>query len=52
MLLMDEDGNELYLPKAEQIPNDFYRKGETVRAVKWQWLKNKNNNPKIILSRT
>ena len=33
MLLMDEDGNELYLPKAEQIPTDFYRKGETVRAV-------------------
>ena len=51
MLLMDEDGNELYLPKAEQIPTDFYRKGETVRAVV-AMVENKNNNPKIILSRT
>lgn len=51
MLLMDEDGNELYLPKAEQIPTDFYRKGESVRAVV-AVVENKNNNPKIILSRT
>ncbi len=51
MLLMDEDGNELYLPKTEQIPSDFYRKGETVRAVV-AMVENKNNNPKIILSRT
>ncbi|MHB9055080.1 MAG: transcription termination factor NusA [Paludibacteraceae bacterium] len=51
MLLMDEDGNELYLPKSEQIPTDFYRKGETVRAVV-AMVENKNNNPKIILSRT
>lgn len=51
MLLMDEDGNELYLPKSEQIPTDFYRKGETVRAVV-AIVENKNNNPKIILSRT
>ena len=51
MLLMEEDGNELYLPKAEQIPTDFYRKGETVRAVV-AMVENKNNNPKIILSRT
>ena len=51
MLLMDEDGNELYLPKTEQIPTDFYRKGETVRAVV-AIVENKNNNPKIILSRT
>ena len=51
MLLMDEDGNELYLPKTEQIPTDFYRKGETVRAVV-AVVENKNNNPKIILSRT
>ncbi|HNX88969.1 MAG TPA: transcription termination factor NusA [Paludibacteraceae bacterium] len=51
MLLMDEDGNELYLPKTEQIPTDFYRKGETVRAVV-AMVENKNNNPKIILSRT
>lgn len=48
---MDEDGNELYLPKSEQIPTDFYRKGETVRAVV-AVVENKNNNPKIILSRT
>ena len=51
MLLLDEDGNELYLPKAEQIPSDFYRKGDTVRAVV-AMVDNKNNNPKIILSRT
>lgn len=51
MLLMDEDGNELYLPKTEQIPTDFYRKGETVRAVV-AVVENKNNNPRIILSRT
>ncbi len=51
MLLLDEDGNELYLPKQNQIPNDYYRKGETVRAVVAQ-VDNKNQNPKIILSRT
>jgi len=51
MLLMDEDVNELYLPKSEQIPSDFYRKGETVRAVV-AMVENKNNNPKIIVSRT
>lgn len=51
MLLMDEDGNELYLPKSEQIPTDFYRKGDMVRAVV-AVVENKNNNPKIILSRT
>ena len=51
MLLLDEDGNELYLPKQNQIPNDFFRKGETVRAVVVQ-VDNKNQNPKIILSRT
>jgi N utilization substance protein A len=50
MLLIDEDGNELYLPKTEQIPTDFYRKGDTVRAVV-AMVDNKNNNPKIILSR-
>jgi len=50
MLLIDEDGNELYLPKTEQIPTDFYRKGDTVRAVV-AMVENKNNNPKIILSR-
>ena len=51
MLLLDEDGNELYLPKQNQIPTDFYRKGEMVRAVVVQ-VDNKNQNPKIILSRT
>ncbi|MCQ2342579.1 MAG: transcription termination factor NusA [Paludibacteraceae bacterium] len=51
MLLLDEDGNELYLPKQNQIPSDFYRKGDTVRAVVVQ-VENKNQNPKIILSRT
>lgn len=50
MLLIDEEGNELYLPKSEQIPADFYRKGDTVRAVV-AMVENKNNNPKIILSR-
>ncbi len=51
MLLLDEDNNELYLPKQNQIPTDFYRKGDTVRAVVVQ-VDNKNQNPKIILSRT
>lgn len=51
MLLLDEDGNELYLPKQNQIPTDFYRKGDMVRAVVVQ-VDNKNQNPKIILSRT
>lgn len=51
ILLLDDDGNELLLPKSEQIPSDFYRKGETVRAVV-QRVDNVNNNPKIILSRT
>jgi N utilization substance protein A len=51
MLLLDEDGNELYLPKQNQIPTDFYRKGEMVRAVVVQ-VDNKNQTPKIILSRT
>ena len=51
MLLIDDEGNELILPKTDQIPRDFYRKGETVRAVVAR-VDNKNNNPKIILSRT
>ncbi len=51
MLLLDEEGNELYLPKQNQIPTDFYRKGEIVRAVVVQ-VDNKNQNPKIVLSRT
>jgi len=51
MLLLDEEGNELYLPKQNQIPTDYYRKGEMVRAVVVQ-VDNKNQNPKIVLSRT
>lgn len=51
ILLLDDEGNELLLPKSEQIPSDFYRKGETVRAIV-QRVDNLNNNPKIILSRT
>ena len=50
-LLLDEEGNELLLPKNEQIPGDFFRKGETTRAVVLR-VENLNNNPKIILSRT
>lgn len=50
-LLIDEDGNELILPKNEQIPGDFFRKGETVRAV-IERVENENNNPKVILSRS
>jgi N utilization substance protein A len=50
MLLLDEDGNELYLPKTEQIPADFYRKGDNVKAVV-ALVENKNNNPRIIVSR-
>jgi len=52
MLLLDEDGNELYLPKSEQIPGDFhYRKGDMVKAV-ISSVENTNNNPRITLSRT
>lgn len=51
VLLVDDENNELILPKGEQIPRDQYRKGETVRAVIHR-VDNENNNPKIILSRT
>ncbi len=51
ILLLDDDKEELLLPKTEQIPSDFFRKGEHVRAVVAR-VENKNNNPKIILSRT
>ena len=51
ILLLDDEGNDLLLPKQEQIPSDFYRKGETVRAIV-QRVDNINNNLKIILSRT
>lgn len=50
-LLMDDEGNELYLPKSQQIPRDFFRKGDTVRAV-IDRVENRNGNPKIFLSRT
>jgi N utilization substance protein A len=50
-LLLDDDKNELLLPKSEAIPGDFFRKGETVRAVVSN-VDNKNNNPKITVSRT
>ena len=51
MLLVDDDNNELLLPKSEQIPGDFFRKGEVIRAVVLR-VDNDNNNPKIYLSRT
>ena len=51
VLLVDDENNELILPKAEQIPSDVYRKGETIRAV-IERVTNDNNNPKIVLSRT
>lgn len=51
ILLIDSENNELLLPKDQQIPEDFYRKGEQVRAVVHN-VDNKNNNPKITVSRT
>ena len=51
VLVVDDENNELILPKSEQIPSDVYRKGETVRAV-IERVDNENNNPKIILTRT
>lgn len=51
VLLLDEEGNELLLPKNEQIPGDFFRKGEPARAVISR-VDNSTGNPKIILSRT
>lgn len=50
-LLLDEERNELYLPKSQQIPRDFFHKGDTVRAV-IDRVDNTNGNPKIYLSRT
>lgn len=49
-LLLDDDKNELLLPKSESIPGDYFRKGETIRAVVAS-VDNKNNNPKITVSR-
>jgi N utilization substance protein A len=51
ILLLDEEGNELLLPRSEQIPQDYFKKGEPVRAVVKK-VELKNNNPTIILSRT
>ena len=51
VLLLDEDGNELILPKSEQIPADYFKKGESIRSV-IKKVELKNNNPVIILSRT
>ncbi|MGB3948445.1 MAG: transcription termination factor NusA [Bacteroidia bacterium] len=51
LLILDEEGNELILPKTEQIPSDFYKKGDTIRAVV-QRVEMKNNTPVIILSRS
>lgn len=51
LLILDEEGNELILPKSEQIPSDFYKKGDTIRAVV-QRVEMKNNTPVIILSRS
>jgi N utilization substance protein A len=51
ILLMDEEQNELVMPKEEQIPSDFFHKGDMVRAVV-KCVNNPNNNPKVIVSRT
>ncbi len=51
IMLVDDEGNELILPKSQQIPGDFFRKGDIVRAVIFK-VDNANNNPKIFLSRT
>ncbi len=51
ILVLDDEGNELILPKSEMIPGDFFRKGDTLRAVVIK-VDIKNNNPMIILSRT
>jgi N utilization substance protein A len=51
ILVLDDEGNELILPKSEQIPSDYFRKGDTIRAVVIK-VEMKNNNPLIVLSRT
>lgn len=51
ILILDDEGNELMLPKTEQIPSDYFKKGETVRAVIKE-VEMRNNNPIVILSRT
>lgn len=51
MMVLDEDDNELVMPKSEQIPNDFYRKGDTIKAI-IKSVEMVNNKPRVILSRT
>ncbi len=51
VLVRDDDGNDLVLPKTEQIPNDFYRKGDAIKAIV-KSVEMNNNQPRIILSRT
>ncbi len=51
VLILDDEENELVLPKAEQIPNDFYRKGDTIKAIV-KSVEMNNNQPRIVLSRT
>ncbi len=51
ILILDDEGNELILPKNEQIPTDFFRKGDSVRAIVYK-VELRNNNPLVILSRT
>ncbi len=51
ILVLDDEGNELIMPKAEQIPSDFFRKGDNIRAVVVR-VEIRNNNPLIIISRT
>ncbi|MBT3384880.1 MAG: transcription termination/antitermination protein NusA [Prolixibacteraceae bacterium] len=51
ILILDDEENELILPKSEQIPSDYFRKGDTVRAIVYK-VELRNNNPLIILSRT
>lgn len=51
ILILDEEGNEIILPKSEQIPSDYFRKGDSIRAVVVR-VEMRNNNPLIILSRT
>jgi transcription termination/antitermination protein NusA len=51
ILILDDEGYELSLPKQEQIPSDFYRKGDTIRAVVAR-VEMKNNTPAIVISRT
>jgi N utilization substance protein A len=50
-LILDDEGNELIMPKDQQIKTDFFKKGDNVRAVVWK-VEMRNNTPSVILSRT